>query len=484
MLAIILANKPRLFARGSLREQIIFTYTLIFALCLAFILIYTTTNIQSQLISKNNDESLKNANFLSILATDSVRSGTYSSLANDLSSFSNLRGNPHVMVLNRECRIVYDSSKTAPLTGKVLLEPIILSALKNQERSYTDDKDEQRWQTFAAVPIRYGDQIHGVVYLSVFDTDSGRLISDTRNSILFVGLFVCALLIILTTIFANWLTRPLVLLTKTLKDYRSGQIETTPLKGSAEVLALSQGFNEMVERLNDTELRRSTFVSNASHELKTPLTSMKLFADSILQMQEIDEEIVREFMSDITNEIDRLTKIIDDLFELTKMDSTLSPSDAKPLDLNELLRAIIKILAPVADEKKISLNYESPGNLEVVSDYNRLWHTIFNIVDNGIKYADEKGLVLVQLQEQEDGALVVVSDNGVGIPQDELNKIFDRFHRVDKARSRDTGGTGLGLSIAKNSIEMCGGRIEVESEEGVGSVFKIYIPNTKKEEAL
>lgn len=475
-------SKPFSFARGSLREQIIFTFTLIFALCLAFILVYTTSNLQSQLIARNNDECLKNANFLSVLSTESMRNGSYSTLSKDLTSLSNMRGNPHVMVLNRECRIVYDSSKTMPLTGKVLLEPIILSALKEQESSYTDNQDTQRWQTFAAVPIRYGEQVYGVVYLSVFDTDSGHLIADTRNSILFVGLIVCILLIILTAVFANWLTRPLVSFTKMLKDYRSGEIATTSLKGSAEVLALSQGFNEMVERLNDTETKRSTFVSNASHELKTPLTSMKLFADSILQMQEIDEGIVREFMSDITNEVDRLTKIIDDLFELTKMDATLSPSDAKSLDLNELLKAVIKILAPVAEEKGVSLNFESPGMLEVVSDYNRLWHTIFNIVDNGIKYVEEKGMVLVQLQEQEDGALVVISDNGVGIPQDELSKIFDRFHRVDKARSRDTGGTGLGLSIAKNSIEMCGGKIVVESEEGVGSVFKVYIPNTKKEE--
>ncbi len=479
MLDIISANK---LSRGSLREQIIFTFTLIFALCLAFVLVYTTSNVQAQLVARNNEECLKNANFMSILSTDGMRTASYNSLSNELSSFSNLRGNPHIMILNRECRIVYDSSKTAPLTGKVLLEPIILSALKEQERSYTDNSDNSRWQTFAAVPIRSGEEIHGVVYLSVFDTDSGHLIADTRNSILFVGIIVCILLVLLTTVFANWLTRPLVSLTKTLKDYRSGQISTTSLKGSAEVLALSQGFNEMVERLNDTETKRSTFVSNASHELKTPLTSMKLFADSILQMQEVDEEIVREFMTDITTEVDRLTKIIDDLFELTKMDSTLSPSAAKPLDLNELLKAVMKVLIPVAEEKCVSLNYESPGVLEVISDYNSLWHTIFNIVDNGIKYVDEKGMVLVQLQALDEGAMVTISDNGVGIPQDELGKIFDRFHRVDKARSRETGGTGLGLSIAKNSIEMCGGRIEVESEVGVGSVFKIYIPNAAKEE--
>ena len=252
MLVIILANK---LSRGSLREQIIFTFTLVFALCLAFVLVYTTSNVQAQLIARNNEECLKNANFMSILTTEGMRTASYNGFSTELGSLTNLRGNPHVMVLNRECRIVYDSSKTAPLTGKVLLEPIILSALKGQESSYTDNDDNSRWQTFAGVPIRSGEEIFGVVYLSVYDTDSGQLIKDTRNSILFVGVIVCILLALLTTIFANWLTRPLVSLTKMLKDYRSGQISTASLKGNAEVLALSQGFNEMVERLNDTETK-------------------------------------------------------------------------------------------------------------------------------------------------------------------------------------------------------------------------------------
>lgn len=462
-----------------MRSQIIFVFTVLFAFCLAFVMIYTTSTMRRQLVSRNNTECLRNANFLAILATDGMTRGTYGSLETDLSSFMNMRGNPHVMVLNRECRIIYDSSKTSPLTGHVLLEPIVLSAMKEQEQSYTNDQNSEQWQTFAAAPILQNGQVYGVVYLSTFDTDSGQFILNMRNSILIVGVLICLLLMLATAILANWMTRPLVSLTKRIKEYHSGQIETVVLNGNAEVLALNQGLNELIEKLNDTELRRSTFVSNASHELKTPLTSMKLFADSILQMQEIDEAIVREFMSDITNEIDRLTKIIDDLFELTKMDATLSPSDAKSLDLNELLKAVIKVLKPVAEERKIALTLETDGNLEIVSDYNRIWHTVFNIIDNGIKYVDEKGTVLVQMQSLENGALVTVSDNGVGIPRDELNKIFDRFHRVDKARSRDTGGTGLGLSIAKNSIEMCGGNIEVESEEGVGSVFKIFIPNTQ-----
>lgn len=483
MLAIISANKLRLFSKSSLRTQIILTYALIFALCLTLILFYTTNGIQNRLVEKNNDECLKNANFLSVLSAESVRNGNYSSLSKDLVSSGTMRGTPHIMVLNRECRIVYDSSETAPLIGKVLLEPVILSALKGNEGAYTDHSDEQRWQTFAAVPIRNGDDIYGIVYLSLFDTDSGALIADTQRSIVLMGIAVSLLLILLTTVFANWLTRPLVTLTQKMREYRGGALESISLYGSSEIVALSTSFNEMAERQNDTELRRSTFVSNASHELKTPLTSMKLFADSILQMPNLDGDIVREFMADISNEVDRLTKIIDDLFELTKMDSSLSPSAAKSLDVNELLKGVMKILLPVAEEKKVELHFESGGSLEVISDYNRIWHTVFNIVDNAVKYVDESGMVLVQLQSAEGGALITVSDNGVGIPQDELGKIFDRFHRVDKARSRDTGGTGLGLSIAKNSIEMCGGRIEVESEIGVGSVFKIYIPNAKTEES-
>ena len=224
------------------------------------------------------------------------------------------------------------------------------------------------------------------------------------------------------------------------------------------------------------EEKRRVFVSNASHELKTPLSSIKLLSESVLAMPEVDEETVKEFMTDISGEVDRLSKIIERLLSLTKLDTEAEPLSLKVTDINETAQRIVKSLAPVAENEGISLTLLTEKEVIAVADREKMWQVVYNITDNAIKYTPEGGRVEVGVYGSGTECRIEVTDNGMGIPEKDIDKIFDRFYRVDKARSRESGGTGLGLSIVKELVEMHGGKITVESVVDSGTRMKIVIP--------
>ena len=202
-------------------------------------------------------------------------------------------------------------------------------------------------------------------------------------------------------------------------------------------------------------------------------------ADSILQTPDISDEYVREFMSDINNEVDRLNRIVNKLLYITKMDVRSESEDKKlvPVSLNDIFQGIEKSLLPIAKNSDINLVFSSPGEIIILADRDVLWQGIYNIVDNAIKYSNPGGYILVTMQRQDGSVIIQVRDNGVGIAKEDIDKIFDRFYRVDKARSRETGGTGLGLSIALGAVKYHGGEINVTSELGKGSEFTIILPD-------
>jgi len=238
----------------------------------------------------------------------------------------------------------------------------------------------------------------------------------------------------------------------------------------------------MTHQIQLQESKRQEFVSNASHELKTPLSSIKLISDSLLNVQDAPREMVDEFLTDMNVQVERLTRIVDKLLTLTRMDSSASVSrmEFAVADLTELCMNITKALRPLAEQKHIELEYNPQLTVYSKIERDRMWEAIYNVLDNSIKYTKEGGKVTMNLLKEENNVIIEISDTGIGIASEELYKIFDRFYRVDKARARETGGTGLGLSIALTAVELHGGNIKVESEEGVGSTFRIIIPITFK----
>ena len=215
-----------------------------------------------------------------------------------------------------------------------------------------------------------------------------------------------------------------------------------------------------------------------SHELKTPITSMKVLADSLIAQDDVPVEIYKEFMTDIADEIDRENKIINDLLSLVKMDKTAADLNIESVSINDLIELILKRLRPIAGQKDIDVIYESVREVTAEVDEVKLTLAISNLVENAIKYNKEHGYVKVTLDADHQFFTIVVEDNGIGIPEESKEHIFERFYRVDKSHSRKIGGTGLGLAITRNAILMHRGAIGVESEEGVGTAFYVKIPLT------
>ena len=245
-----------------------------------------------------------------------------------------------------------------------------------------------------------------------------------------------------------------------------------------EISKLGVAFNDVSEKYAIIERQRTEFVSNASHELKTPLSSIKLMADSIIQTPEIEMDFVREFLTDMNEEVERLNRIVNKLLYITKLD-TLTENMSGTLELINLKDVVIginKSLIPIAEMENKELVLTADDDILIMANKDILWQAVYNIVDNALKYTKEQGRVELSLIKESKRAIITVKDDGVGISEEDVGRIFDRFYRVDKARSRETGGTGLGLSIAHSAIEFHNGSIEVSSRLGEGSTFTIVLP--------
>lgn len=256
------------------------------------------------------------------------------------------------------------------------------------------------------------------------------------------------------------------------------QLETKqiPVRGFKEFKQLTEQYNKTISKLKVIDSTRQEFVSNVSHELKTPITSMKVLADSLIQNENADLAMYKEFMTDIVDEIDRESKIITDLLTLVKMDKKSAAMNLEEISINDLLEVILKRVTPIAKSRGIQVTYESYREVNAVVDEVKLSLALTNIIENAVKYNVDNGWVKVTLNADHRNFYVKVADSGVGIPEDCKEHVFERFYRVDKARSRDTGGTGLGLAITKSVIQMHKGSIKLYSESGEGTTFTIRIP--------
>ena len=251
------------------------------------------------------------------------------------------------------------------------------------------------------------------------------------------------------------------------------------VRGKNEFAGLARAFNSMSERLEQLDNSRSQFVSNASHELKTPLSTMKILIETLMYQDPMDPAMTKEFLTDVNKEIDRLNGIVSDLLTLVNIDSGMK-LNLEELNISSLLQEQVKRLSPLARENGVELDCQVKESPEINGDALKLQQVVYNIIDNAIKYTPRGGEVHCALTRSGKRAIIRVTDTGVGIPEADLPHIFDRFYRVDKARSRETGGTGLGLSIVKQFVLLHGGNITAKSAPGKGSTFVIELPLAEK----
>ncbi len=270
---------------------------------------------------------------------------------------------------------------------------------------------------------------------------------------------------------------PLRRLRFALEQRKNGLVdEEIHIKGCAESERISDEINGVINSMKVLDESRQEFVSNVSHELKTPITSMKVLADSLLAQEDAPAELYREFMEDIAAEVERESKIISDLLSLVKMDKSATKPDITLVNMNEFLEVIMKRIQPIAELAKVELVLESFRPVSAEIDEVKMSLAISNLVENAVKYNKEGGWVRVSLNADHQYFFITVEDSGIGIPEDSIEHVFERFYRVDKSHSREIGGTGLGLAITRNAILVHRGAIKVHSELGEGTTFSVRVP--------
>lgn len=321
------------------------------------------------------------------------------------------------------------------------------------------------------------DKVLGAVILSADINDIYESLNQMKTQVYLLSLVTSLLVGLLSFFTSSFITRPLKVLMKFVQKVTNGQLDQKiNVKGKDEIAELGNAFNHMAEQLQRVDRSRQEFVSNVSHELKTPLSSIKVLTESLIFQDNAPVEMYKEFFMDINSEVDRLNNIITDLLTLVKLDQKEIPLNIVNTNLNDMTQAILKRLIPLAKKKDIKLIYESHKDIFVEIDEVKLTLAISNLIENAIKYTPEGGEVRVILQSDLQDVFITVQDTGIGIAKEEQSRIFERFYRTDKTRNRETGGTGLGLSITYRTIIMHNGSIQVESEEGKGSIFTVQIP--------
>ena len=320
-------------------------------------------------------------------------------------------------------------------------------------------------------------EIHGIILVAASLNTRNTIIRYLRNQrVTIVSLFLL-ILILSCGLLYFLLRRNFKGVQDELDMINAGHQETVMTrKGFREFYQITGSFNQVIDRYREMERSRQEFVSNVSHELKTPLTSMKILADSLLLQDGVPVEFYKEFMEDIVHEIDRENSIITDLLSMVQMDSDQPRMNIKPVNINELLTNLMKQISPIAARRNITLRLETVRPVVAEVDEVKLSQACINVIENAVKYNEDGGQVEVSLNADHIFFYINVKDNGCGIPPEDQEQIFERFYRVDKTRSRETGGTGLGLAITKKVVLLHKGSIRVESVEGEGSTFILQIP--------
>ncbi len=379
-----------------------------------------------------------------------------------------------VMIIDKTLTVIFDTYDM--YAGRIIVWQKVLESANGSIASDYDTKNHTLTVTY---PIYDSDnEFAGVVLI----TESAEYIENNLNYYRSVAITFSLILTLVILAFAFFVSekcaRPMKNVKTAIDNMTKGFGDPElRVNSTTETMDISESFNRFNAQMKLLDESRQEFVSNVSHELKTPLTSMKVLAESIISMGEgAPIEMYQEFMTDIVGEVDRETKIVNDLLSLVKMDKTDVVLDITPINMNELIELIMKRLKPIAEKQEIEMVLESFRPVTVEVDEVKISLAISNLIENGIKYNNPGGFVHVSLNADHKYCYIRIEDSGLGIPEESLDHIFERFYRADKSHSREIGGTGLGLAITKNSIQLHHGEIKVASTLGEGTTFDVRLP--------
>ena len=403
----------------------------------------------------------------------------------ELEQISNLY-NGRVLIINGNLKVVKDTYGISE--GKTIISEEVVKCFKGESMS---NYDAELGYIEMTIPIsekvgigepeagaeEVKEVVRGVMLIGISCDTIHKTMDILSNKANILMLIMLLIILGFALLLANFMVNPLNRVTLAINEVSEGfSDQAISVPDYAETVHIIDAFNKLLSRMKVLDESRQEFVSNVSHELKTPITSMKVLADSLLAQEDVPVELYREFMEDIAKEIDRENKIITDLLSLMKMDKKVTDMNITEVSMNELTEVILKRLRPIARKRDIEVTFESIRQVKATVDEVKISLVISNLVENAVKYNKENGWVKVVLDADHQFFTLTISDSGIGIPAEEISHIYERFYRVDKSHSREIGGTGLGLAITRSAVLMHRGSVRVESSPGEGTSFMVKIP--------
>ena len=463
---------------GSSQFRYALTYVCVTFAVLLFLNFYSAKS-SKELFYQGKQVSMVEKCMLSSAELSTLDTLNSTTAAEAISQMGNLRVS-RLIVTDHTGYVVYDSLYNDPITGKYVFYPEIIKSLEGN-KVFTCRYKNGVMYSHAATPISSYGVLSGCVYITEEDSSQGALIQSLQGNIFMITFILEIVVIIFALVYASSFSGRLSKIMNSIKVIRKGDYsQKVQVGGHDELTVLGDEFNDLTAKLEVSEAKRRQFVSDASHELKTPLASIKLLTDSILQ-NDMDMQTIREFVGDIGDEAERLNRTSQKLLSLSRIDSQ-ADGDCEIVYMAPTIQKVARMLKAVADKSGIHIEVDIQEDCTVLTLEDDLYQIVFNLMENAIKYNSPDGTVRVSLHREEDNAILQVSDTGIGIPEESLSHLFERFYRVDKARARKTGGSGLGLSIVRNLAERNHAEITVASTVGKGTTFTVTFPIFSTEE--
>ncbi len=460
---------------GSIRTKLFFALFVIGVVPLTLLTALVFDSLRQDFNEQMTTELLWQANTIStsLSVDDYLDNTSHTVFLDDIQAVISHR----FIIINVKGEVVYDTNDID--SGKMYSSTEVLRVLQGLDRFIVNGGDDFI-TVYTPVHDTNTNAITGLVLIVGDASEIETTIVRLRS---LIGLFYVAILLgvmICNLYFSTILTQPIKKFLYHIRRISQGHIhERLTIKGNYEIEAIGEAVNTMLTTIEEIDHSRQQFVANVSHELKTPLSSMKVLAESLLLQENAPIEFYREFMEDISSEVDRETQIINDLLTLVTLDQTENQLNLSAVDVNHLTEQVLRMLKPVAEQKKVTLEIKSYRDITALMDETKFYLVLMNLVENAIKYNQPAGKVTVSINADHRDMILKVIDTGIGIPEDSVSKIFERFYRVDKTRSRDTGGTGLGLNIVHKTVLLLGGTIKCSSIEDQGTTFTVRLPLTQ-----
>lgn len=467
----------------SIMSSVQLKFAAVFLVLIAGLLVMLNTYptiVTRDLVFSSKQSSLQNQAGVISSALSTADNLTMDSVS-EVMGLLDLRAMTRVIITDEEALVLYDTAELDYARGRYALFSELNRALKGEVICYCV-YDGRAFMTRQAMPIRNGGVTTGAVYLYEYDSEQAQLISEIQRNLRNITVILGIIAIALLFIFSRALAQRITELVEATRIVSGGDYDhRIAVRGSDELSQLGDEFNSLTLRLKETEELRRRFVSDASHELKTPLASIRLLSDSIVNAENMNTETMREFVTDIGAEAERLQRTTEKLLSLSKIDSR-ADIGFTPLDMRTIVDKTLHLLQPLARDHHITISTDLHRDCYIKGNEDLIYRVIFNLAENGIKYNMPGGGVHIRLFRREDEVRLIVEDTGIGIPDEDLPHIFSRFYRVDKARSREAGGSGLGLSIVYDAVALHGGQVTVEKRRERGSRFTVVFPALAEKE--